>query len=59
VLRLSVGAALALLVVLGLSNAGTDAGVWAHLALWTVCAWLAGLVARHISPRLQRLFGRD
>jgi hypothetical protein len=59
VLRLAVGAVLALLVVMGLGNAGTDVGVGAHLALWTVCAWLAGLVARRISPRLQRLFDRD
>jgi hypothetical protein len=59
VLRLAVGAVLALLVLLGLRHAGEDVGVAAHLALWTACAWLAGLVARRISPRLQRLFARD
>lgn len=59
VLRLAVGAVLALLVLVGFSHAGDDLGVLAHLALWTVCAWLAGLVARRISPRLQRLFDRD
>jgi hypothetical protein len=59
VLRLAVGAVLAARFVMGVSNADTDVGVGAHLALWTMCAWLAGLVARRIGPRLQRLFDRD
>ena len=59
VLRLAVGAVLALLVLVGFSHAADDVGVLAHLALWTECAWLAGLAARRVGPRLRRLFHRD
>jgi len=58
-LRLGAGAVLAFAIVFGFNRAVVDAGGAAHLALWAACAWLAGLLAKRIGPRLQRLFDRD